>query len=292
MKIRACGLVPLAATLLMNCLASKAALATNWALLIVTGGSAGADQITVDLSLSGEKISAPTVYAFAVAEPHRRPWVTVAPTGDGQTRLSTSSGLGSMAYEVAPDQSPGGAVGVSFAIAYDKLRAGEKLSVLVIITGSDITKIELTGPTAAQGSASASVVEGSGSRAVTMGQPEDDGMAVALGWGAVGQSISHSNPPEAIVGGFALQQLCTGICLVSATNPTGASDGRVVAAAPSAGTATSDAPFVGPAGRWSWTWIGDTVGDPPFTGPLGIPVFAIYAPIGDIAASLFVEQTS
>jgi hypothetical protein len=117
-------------------------------------------------------------------------------------------------------------------------------------------------------------VVGRGTTVIRHADPRDSGVSLSAGPVAAAALATHVERPRVgIVGGVALPvMLLTGLPTAGSWAGPGGRHGDWV----SAPVLSPQAPFAGPAGRWTWSWSGVQ------QGPAQAPVVAAFAPVGAV----------
>lgn len=251
----------------------------DWVVLQMRIGAGGATDLRA--SVIGLAVSSgddPALVGFGYADDVVRS-VDIVPAGAGTARIATTSDAGSLELSTVSAGGPGRLEISSTLEIHGTLRPFTTLGILVFVTGMTFETVEVAGPTTEDGSTSALLRQGSGSRAIVAAGPEAAGLGGSAGPVAVAVDSTHERViAEGIVGAFVGTGFCLS-CSASWEAPHGAGGSFRHLAAGGAGASQGSATFAGPAGAWRWTWSG--VGLTRGVGVSASPTLAAYAPIGE-----------
>jgi hypothetical protein len=243
----------------------------DWVTLKVTAGSSGGD---VNMRIDGRARTSGghAAYTGAGFGFDAGGIVLVGNAGANPLRIQTTKGAGSLSIEIQPSNGGNEFTFSVLILGALHLDPGETVEELFFIANGEIiqqsTQVGLMPAGATQ-----VATTGSGSRALPIADPQNGGIAVAVGEIVVGAAAHSEQTTSGIAGGIAWQ--CT-ICSGDWHAPDGRSgdwNGDFLGA-------QGDLTFAGPAGHWAWTWSGESHAQSIAT-LAGEPMFGAYAPIGD-----------
>lgn len=269
-----------ALTLSLGPIVSPAAEGTDWVLVRIVAGSAGASGIETGIAATG---TADGREAALVGIGFADRWATavdVIPVGAGPVRLTTTAAAGGVDVVVHEGSGPR-AVSISAGLAYDDhLEPSASLALLVFTPGMTLEDIRIDAPAASSGSVSASLLQGTGSRAIAAADPADEGLGAGAGPGAAAFGEIHEETTSAgVVGGFVSLGFCV-VCSATWAGPDGDQGSYLLVDGVAAASSEGGSTFAGPAGSWRFTWSGIAVNRAvAHTGRF--PAYAAYAPVGD-----------
>ncbi|MFN2613420.1 MAG: hypothetical protein ABR552_01200 [Actinomycetota bacterium] len=248
----------------------------DWALLTITAGASEAHVCAkwIVTQIPSPDGSAP-VFGWGFGHTGFGTEILVRTDGYGPTSISTTKSLGGVSFQVTTEGDPGSHID-QFVLVCGNLAPGERAAGVVFGTGLTIGVAPQPVFEFGDGTFTYDVETGTGSRAVLIAQPDDDGVGASVGSAAFGSSTPRQTADVGIVGAIDTYRTCLGMCRMGWASPDGDMRALSVVSTP-AYSSRVDGTFAGPAGEWSWWWTGATPG----YDAHGAPVLAAYAPIGD-----------
>jgi hypothetical protein len=243
----------------------------DWVTLKVTAGSTGGD-VRMGIDGRARLTGGEAAYTGIGDGSDAGGFILVSNAGADPLRVQTTKGAGGLSIEVLPAVGGGELQFHIVMLGAVHLDPGETLEHIFFIANGEIIE-QTTHVDLAPVGATQLTTTGNGSRALPIADPQNAGIAVAVGEIVVGTATHSEQTTSGIAGGVATQ--CT-ICVGDWHSP----DGRSGTWNGEPGAAFGDLTFAGPAGDWAWTWTGESHSQSPAI-LAGEPMFGAYAPIGD-----------